>query len=136
MFSVFEHTADIGLRLESPTFEGLLIEAGRGLLSLLVDNPEEVRPEITRTLKIAGTQDDLLLFDWLNELLYLADVENLLFSEFEIQFAVDCFSATVRGEVLDPGRHRISHEVKAVTYHGLKVEQSLVGWQAEVVLDI
>lgn len=136
MFSVFEHTADIGLRLESPTFEELLIEAGRGLLSLLVDNPEDLRPEITRTLDIAGNENDLLLFDWLNELLYLADVDDLLFSEFEVGLTEKGITATVRGEVLDPARHRLSHEVKAVTYHGLKVEQSPAGWQGEVILDI
>jgi SHS2 domain-containing protein len=60
----------------------------------------------------------------------------LLLSRFEVHVRDGGLSATARGEPLDPGRHSLLHEVKAITYHGLTVEQTDQGWLAEVIVDI
>jgi SHS2 domain-containing protein len=136
MFEVFEHTADIGLRIRASDRPSLFAEAGRGLFSLLVANPEAVRGVQEKTYEISGEQDEYLLFDWLNELLYTFETEHLLLSEFRVEPDVSGLKATCRGEPVDHARHDLDHEVKAVTYHGLKVEQTAEGWAAEVILDI
>lgn len=60
----------------------------------------------------------------------------MIFAKFDVHFTVDSFRATAFGERLDPARHRLGNEVKAITYHGLKVAQEADGWIAEVIVDI
>jgi SHS2 domain-containing protein len=136
MYRVFEHTADLGLRVEASTLEELLVEAARGLVSLVVANPDAVLPVVKKTYEVAGTEPDLLLFDWLTELLYTFDTERILFSQFDIRLTPAGLTATCRGETANPNRHRLEHEIKAITYHGLFVRQTNQHWEAEFIVDI
>jgi SHS2 domain-containing protein len=141
MYETFDHTADIGLRIMAETLPALLADAARGFSSLIVANLDTVRPVEERTIHVPGTaldstEADYLLFDWLNELVYLLDHEHLVFSQFEVTLNDDGLTAICRGEQLDRTRHQLEHEVKAITYHDLKVEQLENGWVAEVILDI
>lgn len=136
MYETFEHTADLGLRVRAPDLNALFADAGRGLFSMVVENLDEIRPLETKSITIAGGDVEYLLFDWLNELLYLCDVERLALSRFEAEVTRDGVSGTVSGERIDPARHRLAHEVKAITYHHLKVERTPEGWEAEVIVDI
>lgn len=136
MYETFDHTADIGLRITATTLEQLFADAGRGFSSLVVANLDDVQPVDERTIRIVGTAHDYLLFDWLNELVYLLDHEHLVFSQFTITLEADGLTALCRGELLDRARHQLEHEVKAVTYHELFVKQVENGWTAEVILDI
>ena len=136
MFEVFDHTADIGLRIWAEDRPSLFVEAARALFSLLVLDPDEVRPLEQRSYEIAGDQDDYLLCDWLSELLYTFETEHLLLSHFQVELTDTGLRATARGEPVDRSRHQLDHEVKAITYHGLAVEPSANGWIAEVIVDI
>lgn len=136
MYELFEHTADLGLRVQAATLEELFAEAGRGLCAMTVENVEAVAAVEHRELRIEGTELDYLLFDWLNELLFLFETEELLLTEFEIRLTDEGLHADCRGEHSDRSRHRLTHEVKAITYHGLKLEQKPDGWHAEVIVDI
>lgn len=136
MFETFDHTADIGLRVTAATLEELFAEAARGLMSLLVENPADVQPQVTETIRLAGTAVDYLLFDWLNELLFRFEGRGLLFCDFALRLDPDGLQATVRGEPYDGSRHRLAHEVKAITYHDFTVRETDDGWQAEMILDI
>jgi SHS2 domain-containing protein len=136
MFEVFPHTADVGLRVRAANLAALLVEAGRGFTSLLVENLEAIEPRQTVAFAIEGSDPDYLFFDWLNELLYTFETRHLLFSRFEVTPREAGIDATAWGEALDLARHRTHHEIKAVTYHRLRVEASEDGWTAEVILDI
>lgn len=136
MYEVFDHTADIGLRIWAENRELLFAEAARALFSLLVLNPDAVQAIQQRTYEIAGEQDDYLLFDWLSELLYTFETERLLLWQFQVELSEAGLRATARGEPLDRSRHQMDHEVKAITYHGLKLEPSGNSWLAEVIVDI
>jgi SHS2 domain-containing protein len=136
MFETFDHTADIGLRMTAATLPELMAEAGRGFSSLIVANLADVQPVEERRIRVTGTEPDYLLFDWLNELVYLLDREHLVFSQFDVELSDAGLTAICHGERLDRARHQLEHEVKAVTYHDLKVEQLEDAWQAEVILDI
>ena len=136
MYEIFEHTADLGLRVSAANLDALFRDAAIGLLAMVVDNLDEVNPLQAVQFQIDGAERDYLLFDWLNELLYRFDTEHLLFSQFDVSVSDSGLQATARGEPLDPGRHRLSHEVKAITYHHLKVEQTADGWHAELIVDI
>jgi SHS2 domain-containing protein len=136
MFEVFDHTADLGLRIHAPDLNALFADGGRALLSVIVSDSNTVEPRDCLTVHVAGTDLEYLFVDWLDELLFLFESKRFLASEFETQLDDTGISATVRGEPCDPARHALAHEVKAVTYHGLTVEQSADGWRAEVILDI
>jgi SHS2 domain-containing protein len=136
MYEFFEHTADLGLRVRSADLDGLFAEAARALFAAVVEDADSVRPAESRTLELTGTDRDYLLFDWLKALLYLFDAEHLLLCRFDVHVAADGVKAKVWGEPLDLARHEPGHEVKAITYHGLRVEQTPDGWLAEVIVDI
>lgn len=136
MFETFDHTADIGLRVAAETLEELFVDAARGLTSLVVENLDDVQPLASETIQLAGTDTDYLLFDWLNELLFRFETRGMLYCEFDVKLDEHGLQATIRGETLDRSRHHLAHEVKAITYHGLSVEQTESGWSVELVLDI
>lgn len=135
-YEIFEHTADLGLRVAAASRRELLVDAGRGLLAMIVANPLDVRPVEEKRLQVAGDAADYLLFDWLNELLYIVDTAHWLPCQFDVRLTDEGLSAVVRGEPIDPARHRLEHEVKAITYHGLSVSEADGRWSAEVIVDI
>ncbi len=136
MYEVFEHTADLGLRVRAATLNALLAEAAQALFSIIVENLAEVRPVLEKSFAIEGRDREYLLFDWLNELLFTFDTEHLVLARFNVLVDAEGLRATAQGEPLDPQRHRLDHEVKAITYHGLKLEPTPDGWLAEVIVDI
>jgi SHS2 domain-containing protein len=136
MHETFEHTADIGLRVRAASIEQLMAEAAEALMAVIVFNPAEIRPRESQRFTIPGDRDDDLLHDWLAQLVFTFDTRHLVFSRFEVQRQPDGLAAQAWGERLDPERHELGMEVKAVTYHELKVEPTADGWLAEVILDL
>lgn len=136
MFETFDHTADLGLRIKAETLEELFVEAAQGITAQIVENVAEISTTDELTIEKQGTEIDYLLFDWLDELIYQYDVHNRIFAKFEINLTDEGFTATLRGEPVDRDKHILSHEVKAVTYHGFSVEETEHGWRAEFIVDI
>jgi SHS2 domain-containing protein len=136
MHETFEHTADLGLRIRAPTLKSVFEEAGEALFAAVIEDLEAVEHRRCHAVQIENDERELLLFDWLNNLLYQFDTHHLLFSRFEVHITGNRVTATAWGEPLDRTRHLLSHEVKAITYHGLRVEQQPDGWLAEVIVDI
>jgi SHS2 domain-containing protein len=136
MYETFEHTADLGLRIRAADRNQLFVESAQALFSAIVDDPATI--ELKQKIDVNLQGDDLgyLLFDWLNELLYRFDTEHMLFGKFEVRIENQSLRASAWGEPLDAARHSLAHEVKAITYHGLKVEKEKDGWLAEVIVDI
>ena len=136
MHELFEHTADLGLRIRAADLDTLFVEAAQCLFSAVVEDLATVRPIQKIDVQIEGDEIDFLLFDWLRELLYHLDAEHLLFGKFEVHVKPDGLTASAWGELLDRSRHNLEHEVKAITYHGLIVEKAGDEWVAEVIVDI
>ena len=136
MYETFEHTADLGLRVRAADLNALFAEAAQALFAAIVEDPGTVVARQSLEVRLDGADREYLLFDWLRELLYRFDSRHLLFGRFEVRVGETGLEATARGEPLDRARHELAHEVKAITYHGLKVEQTADGWLAEVIVDI
>jgi SHS2 domain-containing protein len=136
MYETFDHTADLGLRVRAADLDTLFAEAGLALTAALVENPDSIRPAIRIDVTMPADDLEYLLFDWLKALLSRFDSERLLFARFEVTMSDAGLEAAAWGEVMDESRHELSHEVKAITYHELKVEKTGDGWLAEVIVDI
>lgn len=137
MYELFEHTADLGLRIRASDLNTLFAEAGTALFATLLEDVASVRPQSAQTFTIEGEDRELLLFDWLRTLLLTFDEQHRVFSRFDVQVHSQGLQATAWGELFDPQRHLPGHEVKAITYHGLKLEQLSDGsFLAEVIVDI
>lgn len=136
MYETFEHTADLGLRIRAADLNTLFAEAAEALFSVLVEDSSIIEPAREWIIALNGDDREYLLFDWLKELLYRFDVEHLLLSRFAVEVGDDGLKARVCGEAFDRSLHELAHEVKAITYHGLRVEENEDGWLAEVIVDI
>lgn len=136
MHETFEHTADLGLRIRAADLDTLFVEAAQALFSTIVEDLATVQPAQRIDIQLEGDDREFLLFDWLRELLYHFDAEHLLFGKFTVQVRDDGLTASAWGESLDRNRHTLEHEVKAITYHGLRVEKINDLWEAEVIVDI
>ncbi|MBN2218363.1 MAG: archease [Pirellulales bacterium] len=136
MFEIFEHTADLGIRVEADSLSALLAEAAAALTSVLVANPGAIRPAQTIELTIDGTEPEELLVDWLSEVLWRFSAEHMLFSRFEVVEHGSHVAARLEGEPVDESRHQLDTEIKAITYHHLKVERRTDRWTAEVIVDL
>ncbi len=136
MYEIFEHTADFGLRIQAADETALFAEAGKALFSAIVANFDAVRPVDTVELRVAGDERDALLRDWLAELLFAFHTRRMVFSDFAVQFEPGGLRGLARGEPIDHARHELEVEIKAITWHGLKVERTPFGWLAEVIVDI
>ncbi len=137
-FETFEHTADLGLRVRAADLNALFADAASGLFSIIATGLDPARATEAVHFDLTAGALDLLLFDWLNELLFAYESRRLLFSRFDVEVHVadNRLSAMAYGETVDRARHSLEHEVKAITYHGLKVERAGDGWLAEIIVDI
>jgi SHS2 domain-containing protein len=136
MYETFDHTADLGLRIRAADLNTLFAEAALALFSTLVEDLDTVSSVQRLDVTIPGNDREYLLFDWLKELLYHFEVEHLLLSRFSVKIDANGLEGYAWGEPFDQQRHELSHEVKAITYHGLRIEQTSDGWLAEVIVDI
>jgi len=140
-WQVFDHTADLGLRVEAPTRAALFEEAGRALTALIVEEPDaSVRAHERLDVALAAADPADLLFDWLHALLVAFEVRHLLLARFAVGLEERGgglhLRASAWGEPVDPARHRLVREVKAITYHGLWLRPEGAGWAAEVIVDV
>ncbi len=136
MYEIFDHTADLGIRVRATTLEELLTDAASGLFSVMVGDLATVRPAEEFAFQIDGDNVEELFHDWLAELLYTFHARRIVLAEFHVQVDAAGLTATARGEPIDPSRHLIDVEVKAITWHGLMVERQPDGWLAEVIVDV
>ena len=136
MYETFDHTADLGLRIRAADLDTLFVEAAQALFAVIVEDLSTVRPSRSVAVRLEADDRDLLLFDWLKELLYHFDAEHMLLGRFEVKVSDKGLTGTAWGEPLDRTRHVLEHEVKAITYHGLRVEKVGEEWEAEVIVDI
>ena len=130
------HGADIGVRGIGAT-KAQAFEQAAVALTAVIAEPETVAPRQEVTLSCAAPDDELLLADWLNALIYEMATRDMLFSRFSVRIDGERLEATARGEQLDVARHRPAVEVKGATYTELRVAREMSGaWVAQCVVDV
>ncbi|MBN2054869.1 archease [bacterium] len=133
--SIIETTADVGLHVDAATLDQLFERAAVGLLAVMRGDAV-VCAVVERLITVRAEDRETLLVAWLQRLLYEFDGEGMLYAEFSCRVQEREMQARCRGERFDLHRHFLETEIKAVTYHRLRVEESGDGWVAEVILDV
>jgi SHS2 domain-containing protein len=141
MYEIFEHTADFGIRVRASSLDELFVDAARGLFSSMVVNLDAVQAVEQVPVQLDADDIEGLLHGWLGELLYTFSARRLALVKFDVRIQGEApifsgLSGTAWGEPIDLARHEIDVEVKAITWHALKVEQQADGWMAEIIVDV
>jgi SHS2 domain-containing protein len=139
VFQFFDHTGDIGVDIEAADPGSLFADAALALSETLTDR-NTLDAYDSAEVSLSAEAIDLLLVDWLSELVYRFDTEGWLARDVEVHVSETLDGWTLRARLnggrLDPERQEVRVLVKAVTYHELQVVQTGTGWQARVILDI
>ena len=131
-----DHTADAGIAVEASDLARLFERAAWGMFFIATD-VAAVRPTQTTRISIDAPDREALLVRWLSELNYRHVTEHRIFSEFRVTaLGKRHLEVDVSGEIFDPARHTIFTEIKAVTFHDLKLERDSRGWKAQIIFDL
>jgi tRNA nucleotidyltransferase (CCA-adding enzyme) len=132
----FPHEADIGVRGIGSTKEAAFEQAGLALTAVITDL-DSVAPAQAVSIACEASDEELLLADWLNALVYEMATRKMLFSRFAVGFNDRSLHATAWGEPIEIARHQPAVEVKGATYTELSVKQDEEGrWVAQCVVDV
>jgi len=133
-------TADIAFEATGRDLPELFTAAADATMNVMIDNLDAIEPRETRQIELSNDNVEMLLFDFLQELIYFKDAKRLLLRTTETHIdqkgQAYFLKAKVAGERLDDTRHQQRADVKAVTLHGFSVEKYDGGWKARVLLDI
>lgn len=148
-----EHTADIGIRVSGKTLEELFENAAYGMFAQLTDI-DKIQPKEKIEVEVQGYDKESLLVNWLNELLYLSATKKMFFSQFKIKNLSAKVAeeespqraqkteepmkllSWVIGEKIDRKKHSLHLEIKAATYHNLKIIKNKQGYQTTIIFDV
>jgi SHS2 domain-containing protein len=133
-------TADVGFTASGASLDECFRAAAEATLASMVANPDSVQGRERRAIHVEHEERELALLRFLEELVFYKDSEGLLLHATQVHVEQRNGSwnieGVLEGEPIDPSRHELTGDVKAVTVHRLRVEQTASGWRATVVLDV
>ena len=128
------HTADVKIRATAPTLETLFSEALGALMQVLY-GPDRNGGE-KREIHLEAEDNESLLRDFLSEVLFITEVDGLVFSGADIHIEGGRLVATLDGEAFDRRRHAMGTEVKGISYSGLAITRDANGYMLDIVFDV
>lgn len=131
----FAHGADIGVRGLGATKAEAFEQAALALTAVITE-PQGVAAQQTVQIRCEAPDDELLLADWLNALIYEMAVRHMLFGGFHVELDGTRLTAQARGEPVSVPRHHPAVEIKGATYTTLRVAPVEGGWLAQTVVDV
>lgn len=134
-FKIKEHTADVSLEASGGNLAEAFSNLGEGMFSIIT-YPEKINPSQCFDIEVKSTDEDALVVDWLNELLFLNQARGVMIRRFEIkEISENSIKSLGCGEIFDEGKHPIKTEIKAATYHDLSVTKQ-EGIKIKVTFDV
>ena len=132
----FEHGADIGIRGIAPTLEQAFEQTAMAMTAVIT-NPDQVSADKAVSIRCQAPDNELLLLDWINELVYEMAVQGVLFKRYQVDINDGKLSATAFGETVDRQKHQPAVEIKGATFTELHVYQQPDGsWVAQCIVDV
>ena len=133
-YEIIDHTADVAIKAFGKTLSEAFENAAKAMFDIITDN-SEIESVGQYDIKLAASDLEQLLVDWLSELLFLNSAKNLVFGSFKVKIDKNHLSAQVFGEEYSKSKHKMGVEIKAVTYHMLEVGDK-EPYYAQVLFDI
>ena len=121
-YKIIDHTADIAIRTSGKSMNEAFENAGYALFDTMCD-ASSVKPLTTKKIECQANDLEQLLVDFLSELLFICDVDDMLFSKFKVKIKGTKLEAKIKGEIMDSARHHLKTDIKAITYHMLEVDK-------------
>jgi SHS2 domain-containing protein len=135
-FEIINHTADIGIVVYGTDINQVFANAALGLFTLMADL-DNLKEDIKRQIELSAEDVEVLLIEWLNELIYISEVEHIIFKRVEInELSNTKLKATCYGEKIKPSQHRLKREIKAATYHMLQINKKDGSYKVQIIFDI
>ena len=136
-----DHTADVQARCWGKSLEEAFNQTAYSLMATITPDLKKISPKVEKKIKIEAEDKQALLFDFLSELLYIFDVNELVFNTIKVQIikkSEDLYllNALLRGEKFDVTKHEIGVEVKAITYSFMEITESKNKVEISIVFDI
>jgi SHS2 domain-containing protein len=133
-FEEISHTADVKIRVRAPTLEALFSETLNAMMQIIYG--EDRKGCIHKNIQIESSGNESLLADFLSEVLFISEVESLVFSDADIKINGLHLSAELTGEQFDPVRHSGGSEVKGISYSGLEITNDTNGYMLDIIFDV
>lgn len=135
-YEMLDHTADLCIRVTGGSFGELLRNASLAMMDQITDR-EGVDVSLREIVEVDGETNEELLVRLLSEILYLHEASRLVFNDVRVDMSnASRVAAELCGEKYDPSKHELVNDIKAVTYHGLKVKKVNDRFTADIVFDI
>ncbi len=134
-FEFLEHTADLRFRAWGGSLDECFENSARAMWTAVIEQ-ESVAVKEQKEIKLKADSLEVLLHDFLSELLFLFETEGLVFRDFDVSIRDKRLSAVAKGEKFDADRHKIETEIKAITYHEMLIKEEGGKWSATVLCDI
>jgi SHS2 domain-containing protein len=133
-YEELDHTADIRLRVRSSTPGSLFAETALAMMEIVYG---ESRPgSVERTIELEAGNSENLLLDFLSEVLFLSEVDYIVFSAATVHITGNSLKAHLSGEPFDPERHRGGTEIKGISYSGLRIVKEDEGYVLDILFDV
>lgn len=133
-FEEISHTADIKIRVRAPTLEGLFSETFKALMQIMYGTDRS--SGVIRNIRVESSDKESLITDFLSEVLFVSEVEGLVFSDASVRITGMCLTAELIGEPFDPVRHSGGSEVKGISYSGLAITHDANGYMLDIIFDV
>jgi len=132
--------ADVAFEAEGKTLDELLQAAALALTETMIRNKEKMEQKVLKCFEVEAETPEMLLYRFLQELIFYKDAERLLFNKFELGVVPGTSSWRLRvrasGDEISLEKHELMADVKAVSLHNFTVRETPDGWRAEVILDV
>ncbi|MBS3133626.1 archease [Candidatus Woesearchaeota archaeon] len=138
-YEFIDHTADVAFKSKGKTLEELFESCALATEQTMVKNLKKIKHKTIKSIKLKAKNPEELLFNFLQELIFLKDANLLLFSKFRIKIKHGkelILNAGLYGEKINPKKHELLVDVKAVTLHMYKVEKVKNYWRSFIILDV
>ena len=134
MIRYIEHSSDVGFEVDGNSLEELFSNAAIAMYGLMTDL-DGIEPVVERGIDIQSEDLESLMFDWIDELIFIFESDQIIFSRFELRIKDFHLSGRCIGERFDPNIHEAGIIIKAVTYHMMEIKRNS-SWKARVILDV
>ncbi|NQT06011.1 MAG: archease [Candidatus Omnitrophica bacterium] len=135
-YELVEHTSDIAIKVYGESLADLFVNAAYGMFDIIADL-EGLKPSTSVKIELEAANAEELLVSWLDELIYNFYTKYIIFSEFKIYGLNDTkVSAEAFGKHIGENRSRLKTEIKAATYHGLRIEEKNKIYEVQIIFDV